>query len=301
MKVVTIGPSPALALPGSLARTTKRVVLCCSSSMSCSGFAGRRSPPPARRRWPPASGPGLGDEAGGAGRVGLRHRLDAELAQGVAALAERLGVRQRRLDRQQRGARQRQQLMAHAQEVLADDIAGRRPAAGGGCRPRAPPPSSRSGSWRSAPRRPSRRPAHPRRWRTPRPRGRETPRGRPGASWRRARPGRRRAASACARSAGARFALAEAAGDFVFGRPWAAVRADALRALRRVSGAASAPERMRRARSRSSGVLTSTGTVSTSVTSMRMPSSSARSCSSCSRFSSGEGLSDTNRSSAARR
>ena len=43
------------------------------------------------------------------------------------------------------------------------------------------------------------------------------------------------------------------------------------------------------------------GTVSTSATSMRMPASSARSCSSRSRCSSGEGGSATKRSSAARR
>ncbi len=56
-----------------------------------------------------------------------------------------------------------------------------------------------------------------------------------------------------------------------------------------------------RAVSRSSGVSTPSGTVSTIVTSMRMPASSARSCSSLSRCSSGEGGSFTNRSSAARR
>ena len=64
---------------------------------------------------------GLGDDAGGAGRIGLGHRLEAELAQGVAALAQRLRMRQRLLHGQQRRARQRHQLVAHAQEVLADD------------------------------------------------------------------------------------------------------------------------------------------------------------------------------------
>ena len=58
--------------------------------------------------------------------------------------------------------------------------------------------------------------------------------------------------------------------------------------------------RARRA-SRSSGVSTPSGTLSTMATSMRMPASSARSCSSLSRFSSGEGGSATKRSSAARR
>ena len=58
---------------------------------------------------------------------------------------------------------------------------------------------------------------------------------------------------------------------------------------------------MARAISRSSGVSTPSGTLSTIVTSMRMPASSARSCSSRSRCSSGEGGSATNRSSAARR
>src|SRR6185312_94248 len=60
-------------------------------------------------------------------------------------------------------------------------------------------------------------------------------------------------------------------------------------------------ERISRARSRSSGVSTPSGTVATTLASMRMPASSARSCSSRSRFSSGEGGSETKRSSAARR
>ena len=153
---------------------------------------GRRSRRRARRRWPRASGSlASRDHARGAGGVGLRHRLEAELAQRAAALAERLRVAEHALDGLQRRARQRHQLVAHAQEVLADDVAARRRAAGGGCRRRAPRPSSRSGSWRSARRRPSPPPAHPRRWRRRPARGRGTPRGRPDASWRRARPDRR--------------------------------------------------------------------------------------------------------------
>jgi hypothetical protein len=76
---------------------------------------------------------GFRDDAGGARRVGLRDRLEAELAQRVAALAERLGVRQA-ASRSAASARQRHQLMAHAQEMLADDESPPR-AAGGGCRP----------------------------------------------------------------------------------------------------------------------------------------------------------------------
>ena len=56
-----------------------------------------------------------------------------------------------------------------------------------------------------------------------------------------------------------------------------------------------------RARSRSSGVSTPSGTVSTSVTSMRMPDSRARNCSSFSRISNVDGGSETKRSNALRR
>ena len=61
-----------------------------------------------------------------------------------------------------------------------------------------------------------------------------------------------------------------------------------------------APCKSERARSRSAGVSTPSGTVSTIAASMRIPSSIARNCSS-SRSSSGEGRSDTNRSRAERR
>ena len=56
-----------------------------------------------------------------------------------------------------------------------------------------------------------------------------------------------------------------------------------------------------RARSRSSGVSTPSGAASTTMTSMRMPASSARNCSSFSRRSSGEGGVETKRLSASRR
>ena len=56
-----------------------------------------------------------------------------------------------------------------------------------------------------------------------------------------------------------------------------------------------------RARSKSAGVSTPSGTLSTMVTSMRMPASSARNCSSFSRCSSGDGGRPTKRASAARR
>ena len=55
------------------------------------------------------------------------------------------------------------------------------------------------------------------------------------------------------------------------------------------------------ARSRSAGVSTLSGTLSTRATAMLMPASSARNCSSFSRCSSGEGGSATKRSSASRR
>ena len=56
-----------------------------------------------------------------------------------------------------------------------------------------------------------------------------------------------------------------------------------------------------RAFSRSAGVSTPRGTVSTSATSIDMPASSARNCSSFSRFSSGDGGRATKRASASRR
>ena len=62
-----------------------------------------------------------------------------------------------------------------------------------------------------------------------------------------------------------------------------------------------APARICRARSRSAGVSTPNGPCSTRATAIRMPASSARSCSSFSRSSSGLGGSATKRSSAARR
>src|ERR1700747_1782455 len=59
--------------------------------------------------------------------------------------------------------------------------------------------------------------------------------------------------------------------------------------------------RIARARSSSAAVSTPSGTLSTMVASMRIPASSARSCSSFSRCSSGEGGNATKRASAARR
>ena len=166
-------------------------------------------------------------------------------------------------------------------------------AAGGGCRRRAPPPSSRSGSWRSAHRRSSRPPAHPRTWRRPRLEVGNRRRGRQGASWRRARPGRRRAPAVLAasqhrrRGASGLGTIRRSRGDFSFRSAMGCCRRGSVASLKIKAPSAG---KMRRARSRSSGVLTSTGTVSTIVTSMRMPSSSARSCSSCSRFSSARRL-----------
>src|SRR6202042_3439180 len=58
---------------------------------------------------------------------------------------------------------------------------------------------------------------------------------------------------------------------------------------------------MTRARSKSSGASTPSGAVSTSATSIRMPASNARNCSSFSRRSRGEGKDATNRRSAPRR
>src|SRR3990170_4504168 len=64
----------------------------------------------------------LSDNARGARGVGFRHRREAELAQHLAALSERMRMAQNLPHRLQRPAFLRHQLMAHAQEVLADDI-----------------------------------------------------------------------------------------------------------------------------------------------------------------------------------
>ena len=78
-----------------------------------------------------------------------------------------------------------------------------------------------------------------------------------------------------------------------------ALHAVSLRAAFGPSQCAAA--RMARAAASSSGVSTPKGTESTIATSMRMPASSARNCSSFSRRSSDEGGSATNRASASRR
>ena len=134
---------------------------------------------------------GLRDHARRAGRVGLRHRLEAELEQLAAALAQRLRVAEHALDGLQRCARQRHQLVAHAQEVLADDVeigVGQQvmdvgDAAGDRVldRDHGEPRFARLHRLQARPRRSGRR-------RLP---CRETPHGRRDASWRRARPDRR--------------------------------------------------------------------------------------------------------------
>ena len=63
----------------------------------------------------------LRHDARRAGRIGLRYRPQAELAQRGAALAERLRVAQHLLHGGERRAG-RHQLVAHAQEMLADDV-----------------------------------------------------------------------------------------------------------------------------------------------------------------------------------
>ncbi len=64
----------------------------------------------------------LAHHARRARRIGLGHRLQAELDQLAAALAQRLRVAQDALDGLQAGAGRGHQLVAHAQEVLADDV-----------------------------------------------------------------------------------------------------------------------------------------------------------------------------------
>ena len=73
------------------------------------------------------------------------------------------------------------------------------------------------------------------------------------------------------------------------------------KSTRQVNVRGAGASKLSRTRSRSSGVSTPSGTLSTMLTSMRIPASSARSCSSFSRCSSGEGGSATKRASASRR
>jgi hypothetical protein len=57
-----------------------------------------------------------------AGGVGRDHRPEAEFGDDLAALAERVHVARHALDRVELRAWHRQQLVAHPQEVLADDV-----------------------------------------------------------------------------------------------------------------------------------------------------------------------------------
>ena len=134
--------------------------------------------------------------------------------------------RQRLLDREQRGVRQRHQLMAHAQEMLADDVQSRVRQQVMDVRH---PPGHRvldrdhgvagvatlHRRQRILERGAGDRLADP-----------ETPRGTPGASWHRARPGRRRACQpARLRSmSAARCALAGAAGVLILRSAMGSVR-----------------------------------------------------------------------------
>src|SRR5262252_6336807 len=64
----------------------------------------------------------FGDFACGPGSVGRDYRLDAELADHVAALAERVDVTFDGPERAQRGAARRHELMLHRQEPFGDDM-----------------------------------------------------------------------------------------------------------------------------------------------------------------------------------
>ena len=176
-------------------------------------------------------------------------------AQEVAALAERMDVALDQLDRLQRGARDSRAADGSPARTARRRCAARRAAAGGARRPPGRPPCCRPRSWHSAP---ARRGPPRRRPRTNGRAGRAapgTPAGRPCASRRRAGPGTAMSSGRCA----------------------GVGRGHARRS------------RMRRAFSRSPGVSTPNGTTSTSRTPMLMPCSSARSCSSRSRSSSGLG------------
>ena len=136
--------------PARATSTTKRVVLCSSSSMSASGSRGRRSRPRARRRSPPASGsPASATLRGGARRVGLGDRLEAELAHACCGIGRAPGRGCAPLDGQRAWRPAAPSAGGGSAGNARRRCGGRIRAADGGCRRRGPRPSSRSGSWRA--------------------------------------------------------------------------------------------------------------------------------------------------------
>ena len=105
---------------------TKRVVLCWPSAMSA---AQRHEAVDLAREF--RGDGGLRDVArlrhvgGRAGGVGMDDRLQAELVDQLAALRQGMDMAVHGLDRLQRGALGRQQVMHDALEMLADDVQAR--------------------------------------------------------------------------------------------------------------------------------------------------------------------------------
>ena len=159
----------------------------------------------------------------------------------------------------------RHQLMLHRQKPFRRRCAAATPASDDGCRRPGRPPNCRSGSWQARRARCAPRQRHPRRSGTAAARSPDRPR-------------------------------LQAICEFAPGSPWNAIF---LRCSFLLFGhlfqsecrsrQASRPVSTARALSKSSGVSTPSGTASTIATSMRMPASSARNCSSFSRRSSGDG------------
>ena len=215
---------------------------------------------------------GFGDLGSGAGGIQPHHRLEVELADQAAALVERVDMTVHVRELLDPRARQRQQVVVHPLIVLADDVQA-------GARQQVVDVGDAAGDrvLDRDHRQPGLAVAD----------GRERVLERPAGQRRQLRP--RRAAGEI--GVGAERALK---GDD-------AIRVGRGRRPRRRGGHRAGSAGMARTRSRSARVSTPSGTVSTTATSMRMPFSSARSCSRRSRPSSTPGGSATNRASAFRR
>ena len=204
--------------------------------------------------------------ARGTCRIGGDHSLQPEFADHTAALAKRMHMAVHGLDVLDLGALEAEQLVAHRQEVLANDIE-----AGAGNKVMNVGDATRErvldGDHREA-----------------------------GVAFIHGRE------HVLERVAGQHRHVGKglAAGDMRV-RTGLALKGDDVVGVGGIRHHAGLPDSAARAFSRSAGVSTPSGTVSTSATSIVMPASSARNCSSFSRFSSGDGGSATKRDSASRR
>ena len=210
----------------------------------------------------------LGDDAGASGGIARHDRLDLELADDVAALPERVDVALHRLDVAELGAARRHQLVMDRQEIFADDEQA-------GLRQQMMDVGDAAGH-------------------------RVLDRDHAEVGFPRGDRGQRVLEGRAGQRLGVGIGFGD--GDMGIG-PRLALECDfqLFLVMGRLVSAVQAFASISRAVSRSAGVSTPRGTVSTMPMSIRIPASSARNCSSFSCISSGEGGSDTKRSSAARR